>query len=133
MVSPLFCAMANRGLTLIVAFCGATCLGSAMLLGPVLLLSGCPTVSSPKDWASHGIGGSIEGLLKAVDRDYVRNPKKEPSRDDVMKARYKLANGNTVYPIPIVFGRCKVHWEVNPEGIVVGYRYEDVIKDGCNW
>ena len=100
---------------------------SAILLGLVLLLSGCPTVSSPQAWASHGIGGSIEDLLKAVDRDHVRDPKKEPSRDDVIKTRYVLANGNTVYPIPIVFGRCKVHWEVNPAGIIVDYRYEDVI------
>lgn len=50
-----------------------------------------------------------------------------------MKTRYSLANDNTVYPIPIVFGRCKVHWEVNSAGIIVGYRYEEVIKNGCNW
>ena len=72
-------------------------------------------------------------MLEAVDRSHDRDPKNKPSREDVMKTRYSLANDNTVYPILIVFGRCKVHWEVNSVGIIVGYHYEDVIKNGCNW
>lgn len=102
------------------------------LLGAGLTLSGCPTVGSPLDYASHGIGGQIEPLLKALDRNHAIYPK-DPSRDEVIKARYMLENGNVVYPIPIVFRRCKVHWEVNPAGIIVGYRYEEVVKGGCNW
>lgn len=103
------------------------------LLGVGLTLSGCPTVSSPLDYASHGIGGSIEPLLKAVDRDHARDPKNGLSREDILKRRYVLANGNTVYPFPVNFKRCLLHWEVNPAGIIVGYRYEEVVKDGCNW
>jgi len=99
----------------------------------LVLLSGCSAISSPHGFASGWVGEHFERMLEAVDRSYHRDPIKEPSREDVMKAGYALANANTVYPIPIVFGRCKVHWEVNSAGIIVGYRYEDVIKNGCNW
>ena len=108
-------------------FCGA-----ALLIG-VFLLSGCPTISSPRDYASRAIGGSIEGLLKAVDRSHARDPKKEPSREDIMKSRYRLDNGNVVYVIPENFNRCEIHWEVNPSGIIVGYHFEEVRKGGCKW
>jgi hypothetical protein len=99
----------------------------------VVLLAGCQTVSSPHEFASGWVGSHFERMLEAVDRSHDRDLKNKPSREDVMKTRYSLANDNTVYPIPIVFGRCKVHWEVNSVGIIVGYHYEDVIKNGCNW
>lgn len=97
------------------------------------LLSGCPTsIRSPHDFGSSAVGHSIERTLEGLERNHAIYPK-DPSRDEVMKARYMLENGNIVYPIPIVFRRCKVHWEVNPAGIIVGYRYEEVVKGGCNW
>jgi hypothetical protein len=103
------------------------------LLGAGLMLSGCPTVSSPHDFASNGIGAQMEPLLKTVDRLHAQNPKNEPSRDDILKRRYVLPNGNAVYPFATNLKRCNLHWEVNPAGIIVGYRYEEVVKGGCNW
>ncbi len=50
-----------------------------------------------------------------------------------MKTRYVVSNGNAVYVRPANFKRCNLHWEVNPAGIIVGYRYEEVVKGGCNW
>jgi len=98
------------------------------------LLFGCRTsIRSPHDFASGWVGSPIERYLVAVDRTHTQNPKKEPSRDDLLKNRYTLANGNTVYPFPVNFKRCNLHWEVNPAGIIVGYRYEEVIKGGCDW
>ena len=103
------------------------------LLGVGLILPGCPTIKAPKDFGSGWVGAPIERMLLAVDRDHNRDPKNEPSREDLIKTRYKMSNGNDVYVIPIVFNRCKVHWEVNPAGIIVDYRYEEVVKGGCNW
>lgn len=99
----------------------------------VILLFGCPTVSPPEDWARKAIGMPMEKLFLAVDRDHARDPKNEPSREDILKTRYKTSGGNDVYVIPIVFKRCNVHWEVNTAAIIVGYRYEEVTKGGCNW
>ena len=103
------------------------------VLSCLVVLEGCPTISSPENWASRAIGKPIEPLLKAVDRDHVRDPKDEPSREELMKNRRVLENGNVVYVIPVNFKRCNVHWEVNPAGIIVGYRYEPLIKGGCDW
>lgn len=45
---------------------------------------------------------------------------------------YRLANGNVVYVDPVGYGagykNCDFHWEVNPEGRVVGYK---TIGDRC--
>jgi hypothetical protein len=104
-----------------------------LVLGIELMLSGCPTVSSPLAYASNGIGGEIEPLLKAVDREHSLYPETKLSRQDILAQRYILPNGNTVYPLPENFQRCNLHWEVNPAGKIVGYRYEEVIEKGCNW
>lgn len=103
-----------------------------IVLGVGLMLSGCPTVRSPYDFGSSALGHPIERTLAGLERNHALYPN-DPSRDEVIRGRYTLANGNTVYPIPIRLRRCKVHWEVNPSGIIVGYRYEDVVKDGCRW
>ena len=103
-----------------------------VLLIGIGLISGCPTVRSPSEFGSDALGHPIERTLESLDRNHARFPG-DPSRDEVLKARYTLANGNTVYPIPIGFRRCKVHWEVNPAGIIVGYRYEEITKNGCRF
>lgn len=103
------------------------------LLGIGLMLSGCPTIRSPSDYASGWIGSPMERYLVVVDRDHARDPKKEPSREDLMRTRYTTANGNTIYVSPEHFKRCNIHWEVNPAGIIVGYRFEEVTKGGCKW
>lgn len=103
------------------------------LLGIGLVLSGCPTISSPNDFGSGWVGTPIERYLAAVDAGSARDPNNVPSREDVLKRGYVLKNGNIAYPFPVNFKRCNIHWEVNPAGIIVGYRYEEVVKDGCNW
>lgn len=98
------------------------------------LLSGCTTsIRSPQDYASGWVGSPVERYLVVVDRNHRRDPKNEPSREDLMRMRYTAANGNLVYVSPEHFKRCNLHWEVNPAGIIVGYRYEEVVKGGCNW
>ena len=42
---------------------------------------------------------------------------------------YKLDNGNWVYVEPWGGRNCLIHWEVNPEGIIVGSRVEG---SGCD-
>ena len=97
------------------------------------MLGGCPTIRSPDDFGSGWVGVPVERMFLAVDRDYARDPKNEPSREELIKNRHVLKNGNVVYVIPINFKRCNVHWEVNPAGIIVGYRYEPLVKGGCEW
>lgn len=98
------------------------------------LLSGCPTsIRSPHDFASGYVGSPIAHIFEIVDRKYAQDPKNEPSREEFMKTRYVVSNGNTVYVRPANFKRCNIHWEVNPAGVIVGYRYEEVVKGGCSW
>ena len=98
-----------------------------------MMLTGCPTVSSPENWARNAIGSPIEPILRAADRTHARDPENKPSREELIRNRRVLENGNLVYTIPINFKRCNVHWEVNPAGIIVGYRYEPLVKGGCEW
>lgn len=104
-----------------------------VIAGGVLLASCRTSISLPNDYASRAIGSPIENLLVAIDRDHARDPKKEPSREDLMKMRYVTSNGNVIYVDPANFRRCNIHWEVNPAGIIVGYRFEEVVKGGCDW
>jgi hypothetical protein len=46
-----------------------------------------------------------------------------PSRIGWQEKTYKLDNGNLVYVEPIR-PDCFIHWEVNPEGIIIGYKTE---------
>ena len=99
-----------------------------------LLVSGCRTsIRSPNEYAADYVGSPMERLLTVVDRNHARDPKKVPSRDDLLKTRYLASNGNTIYIDPANFKRCNIHWEVNHTGIIVGYRFEEVLKSGCNW
>lgn len=103
------------------------------LLSIGLTLSGCPTINSPNSYASGWVGSPIERYLVVVDRDQARDPKNEPSRESLINTRYATSNGNTVYVAPENFKRCNIHWEVTPAGIIVDYRFEEVVKGGCNW
>jgi hypothetical protein len=75
----------------------------------------------------------MERYLVVVDRNHATDPRNEPSRQYLLMTRYAKMNGNTVYVSPENFKRCNIHWEVNPAGIIVGYRFEEVAKGGCNW
>jgi len=90
-----------------------TLFGGALTL---LALSGCPSIHSAHNWADGWIGAHIERLRTVPPSDYEREAKwKEKT--------YYLDNGNMVY---IHFDKpgCLVHFEVDSNGLIVGYRLE---------
>ena len=63
---------------------------------------------------------------------YKRDRNKQ-SPEELLRTHYQMKNGNVAYIDRILPGRCNVHWEVNPAGIIVSYRYEPLVKGGCEW
>lgn len=78
----------------------------------------------------NGCGGGVV-LVEDHSKEWVARPllelKQEMSRPDSYASKigwkettYPLASGNYVYVQPLREG-CFFHWEVNPNGIIVGY------------
>lgn len=89
------------------------------VLAILLVLFGCMSQIRPfPEYANGWIGKSIDRLIIAT-----RRPGSFASRIGWKEKQYKLENSNWVYVSPEREG-CIVHWEVNPEGIIVGYRTE---------
>lgn len=91
-----------------------------------ILLAGCVSVPSPSHWAESGIGTHIEVLI-ALDAKAMADPRNYIHKIHWKETTYPLENGNWVYVTPAGKG-CFVHFEVNPEGIIVGYR---LVGDRC--
>ena len=85
-----------------------------------LSLSACVDFVIPrfKDYADGAIGAPIENRITAAER-----PSSYSSRSGWVQQTYELDNGHRVYVYP-EGPRCIVHWEVNHEGIIVGYKPE---------
>lgn len=69
-----------------------------------------------------GVKGTIGRPLSELKATLAR-PESYPSRIGWQEKTYKLDNGNLVYVEP-VRPDCFIHWEVNPEGIIIGYKTE---------
>ncbi len=90
-----------------------------LILFSVLLFHGCLSqIMSTKERTKAWMGQPIDKLRTAVLR-----PESYASRIGWKEKTYKLDNGNWVYVEPDSPG-CFIHWEVNPQGIIVGYRLE---------
>ncbi len=82
----------------------------------ILIFSGCGMVSL-EEHRKGGIGMSIEEF-----REIAVMPESYASRIGWKETTYKLNNGNLVYVEPEP--RHYIHWEVNPQGVIVGSRVE---------
>jgi hypothetical protein len=78
-------------------------------------ISQIPTI---EEYTKHGIGSSIEEKRKTRAR-----PGSYASRIGWKEKTYPLDNGNWVYVEPDS-KNCYIHWEVTPQGIIVGYKLE---------
>lgn len=59
----------------------------------------------------------------------MKEPDSYASKIKWKEATYPLANGNYVFVEPV--GKdCNVHWEVHPNGMIVGYR---AVGSGCEF
>jgi len=83
----------------------------------LLMLTACPSIPSFYDWVKPIVGQPISLLEKPGNKGNYKDAIGWQDR------RYNLRNGNWVYVEPIRDG-CLVHFEVNPQGIIVGYQTE---------
>lgn len=85
-----------------------------------ILFAGC--CCSVKNWAESGIGVHID-KLREVDAKSASDTRTYMHKVNWKETTYPLKNGNWVYVTPIRKG-CFVHFEVNRDGIIVGYSLE---------
>lgn len=85
------------------------------LLGFILVCSGCNGIASFDDFAKGWVGEPIQRMIEAAKR-----PRSDGSFLDVRKL-YRLENGNWVYTT-VDNEDCVIHWEVNEQNVIVGYR-----------
>lgn len=90
-----------------------------LILFAVLFVVGCLTpIVSIEDYTKNWIGRPIEETKKLILR-----LESYASRIGWKEKTYQLNNGNWVYVEPDS-KNCFIHWEVNPQGIIVGYKLE---------
>ena len=82
-----------------------------------LLLTGC-TIPSLNQTIKESMGQPISHKIEVMSR-----PGSYSSSISWKETTYKLDNGNWVYVQPNR-PECFIHWEVNPQGIIVGYKLE---------
>jgi hypothetical protein len=76
-------------------------------------------IVSIEDYTNNWIGRPIEETRRLNLR-----PESYASRIGWKEKTFQLDNGNWVYVEPDRPG-CFIHWEVNPQGIIVSYKLED--------
>lgn len=85
----------------------------------LLFLNGCVSqIASLDDYVKGWIGRPIEEHKMILAR-----PTSYKSRIGWKETTYKLPNGHWVFVEPEP--RCFIHWEVNSEGFIVGYKLVD--------
>lgn len=82
---------------------------SILLCHTIVIASACPSIPRVNNWAREAVGSPIS---LAIHLD-------EESGD--VGYWYDLPNGNRTY-VTKAWKSCEVHFEVNPSGIIVGYR-----------
>jgi hypothetical protein len=85
----------------------------------VLFQIGCVSqIVSMDEYTSNWMGRPIDDL-----RDIAKRPTTYSSRINWNETTYRLEEGNWAYIHP-VREDCFVHWEVNPENIIIDYKIE---------
>src|SRR6185369_14658762 len=88
-----------------------------LIILTLLLQVACGTIPKMEDYTKSGMGRPVDGLKASMAR-----PSSYASRIGWQEKTYDLPNGNWVLVEPEP--RCMIHWEVNRQGIIVGYRTE---------
>lgn len=89
-----------------------------LFISPFFIIGCGSQIVSIDEATKHWVGRPIKELKEILSRrgSYA-------SRIGWKEKNYPLANGNWVYVEPDS-NNCFVHWEVNPNGIIVGYKLE---------
>ena len=94
----------------------------AWLLLYIILLYGCASQVSleylNRDWITRPLSELKQEM---------KSPDSYASKIGWKETTYPLANGNFVYVEP-VSADCSVHWEINQDGIIIGYQAKG---NGC--
>lgn len=90
-----------------------------MSLGMIACVSQIPDLQT---WAEQNVGRPV-AELEAMDA----RPQSYASRINWRKTTIALDNGNWIYVHPDRPG-CQIHFEVNPQGIILGYT---PVGEGC--
>jgi hypothetical protein len=99
-----------------------------LVIPAILIISGCMSqIVSLRQYTKNWIGHPINELKKTVARPDINDAYKQAI--GWKETTYKLDNGNWVY-VEVDSKNCFIHWEVNPEGIIVGSHTEG---KGCRW
>ena len=88
----------------------------------VIFFSGCVSqIPSLDEYTKSGIGQPVDGLRESAARPY-----SYASRTGWKETTYRLDNGNWVYIESAKIARkdIYIHWEVNPQGIIIGSTVE---------
>lgn len=92
------------------------CMTHLVMAGMCLGIAACVSqIPDLHTWAQQGVGRPVSEL-EARDAQ----PQSYASRIGWQKTTYALDNGNWVYVHPDR-PDCQIHFEVNPENIIVGY------------
>ncbi len=85
----------------------------------VILLNGClSNIASIEEYSKYSLGRDIKEKQTIVSDSH-----SYAARIGWEEKTYQLDNGNWVYVEPDS-KNCFIHWEVNPQGIIVGYKLE---------
>lgn len=100
-------------------------LKKVVLITFAFFISGCliSQIASFDEYTKGWIGEPIGELQEIHSR-----PGSYVYKHGGVKKTYSLSNGNWIYVVPHR-EECLIHWEVNPKGIIVGYRTEG---GGCH-
>ena len=95
-------------------------LRTVILFWLCLSMTACVDFAIPRfeDVVKQSMGMPIEEFIAISEAPY-----NYPSQIGWVQQTYELDNGHWVYVYPET-SRCIVHWEVNHEGIIVGYKPE---------
>jgi len=88
-----------------------------LILLMALLCNGC-SIPTLNQYIEENMGSPISEKIQRMSR-----PNSYATSIGWKEKTYKLSNGNWVYVEPDRPG-CFIHWEVNPKGIIVGYKLE---------
>lgn len=90
-----------------------------LIIFMIVSINGClRQIPNIKEYTDHWMGRPIEEKKKPTLRK-----ESYASRIGWKEKTYKLENGNWVYVEPDS-KNCVIHWEVDPKGIIVGYKFE---------
>ena len=97
-------------------------------IAAVLLIAGCGSQVAPiREYKRSWVGYPVSELKAAEARPSVLDDYKQ--KIGWTETTYKLANGNWVW-VELAWKDCFIHWEVDPNGMIVDSRTEG---KSCKW